>query len=132
MKKKGILNSELSYVLASMGHYHRLMICDAGFPIPLNVQRVDLCVVAGLPPFMDVLQAILAQMEIQKAFIARQTREISPDRNQQMLDALSEDVEIVVVDQKEIMDMSHDVIACVRTGECTPFSNIILESGVIF
>ena len=42
MKKRGILNAQLSYLLAALGHKDLFMIGDAGMPIPEGVEVVDL------------------------------------------------------------------------------------------
>ena len=42
MKKTGILNRDLSSLVAAMGHYDRLVVSDAGFPIPKGVPCIDL------------------------------------------------------------------------------------------
>lgn len=34
MKKTGILNAQLSHLIATLGHTDFLTICDAGLPIP--------------------------------------------------------------------------------------------------
>jgi D-ribose pyranase len=47
MKKTGIINRDVSALVAQMGHYDALMISDAGFPIPRGVPCVDLSLVAG-------------------------------------------------------------------------------------
>ncbi|MCF7905318.1 MAG: D-ribose pyranase, partial [Candidatus Marinimicrobia bacterium] len=36
MKKVGILHPELSKAIAIMGHTDRLVVCDAGLPIPVH------------------------------------------------------------------------------------------------
>lgn len=36
MKKTGIINSEVSAVVANMGHMDWLSIGDAGMPVPMN------------------------------------------------------------------------------------------------
>lgn len=41
MKKRGILNAQLSYLLAALGHKDLFMIGDAGMPIPEGVEVVD-------------------------------------------------------------------------------------------
>lgn len=50
MKKTALLNRDVSEVIASLGHTDMLVICDAGFPVPGDVQRIDLAVAASLPP----------------------------------------------------------------------------------
>jgi D-ribose pyranase len=42
MKRNGILNLGLNQAIAAMGHGDFLIVCDAGFPIPSEVERVDL------------------------------------------------------------------------------------------
>ena len=59
MKKTGLLNQPLSAVIAGLGHMETLVVADAGLPIPPGVERIDLAVSAGLPPFLDVLRAVL-------------------------------------------------------------------------
>ena len=49
MKKRGILNAQLSYLLAALGHKDLFMIGDAGMPIPEGVEVVDLVLTAGVP-----------------------------------------------------------------------------------
>ena len=48
MKKRGILNAQLSYLLAALGHKDLFMIGDAGMPIPEGVEVVDLVLTAGV------------------------------------------------------------------------------------
>ncbi len=40
MKKHGVLNCEISEVVATMGHTDLLAIADAGLPIPDEVWRI--------------------------------------------------------------------------------------------
>ena len=42
MKRTGLLNIELSQVIAGMGHGDVLVIGDAGLPVPKGVRRIDL------------------------------------------------------------------------------------------
>ena len=49
MKKRGILNAQLSYLIAALGHKDLFMIGDAGMPIPEDVEMVDLVLTAGVP-----------------------------------------------------------------------------------
>lgn len=58
MKKGVCLNSEVSYVIAKLGHFDTLTIGDAGLPVPDGVQRIDLAVRLGLPGFRDVLETV--------------------------------------------------------------------------
>ena len=56
MKKTPLINSEISAVIAQLGHMDTIVIGDMGLPIPDHVLRIDLAVRMGLPSFQDVLE----------------------------------------------------------------------------
>lgn len=131
MKKTGIMNREISEVVAGMGHNDMLMICGSAYPIPAGERRIDLALEPGLPSFMDVVRVVLKELEVERFAVAKQTQENSPRRFAQICDILA-GKELLVVDQAELKEMGHKAKAYIRTGECTPFSNVILIGGVIF
>ena len=131
MKKVGILNKEISDVVAGMGHYQQLVVCDAGFPIPEGVRRIDLALEPGLPAFMDVLRVVLKELQVEGIVIAQETTEHSPGRFVEMR-SLFPGIEPQLVPHTEFKEMTHRVKACIRSGECTPYSNILLVSGVTY
>ena len=133
MKKGGVLNVPLSKLIASMGHSDKLVICDSGLPIPNSSQIIDLAVTSGIPRFIEVLQTILEELHIEEAIIAKELqethsevyKEITSLMNGTKLSSLKHE------DFKEFYRTDKN-ISFVRTGECTPFANIILVSGVTF
>ena len=131
MKKTGILNKEISNVIAGMGHYQQLVICDAGFPIPRNTQRIDLALEPGIPDFLTTLRVILKELKVERIIIAQETKAFSHQRFQEMT-AIFPGLEPQILSHVEFKKLSQDAIACIRTGECTPYSNIILVSGVTY
>ena len=131
MKKTGILNQDISEVIAGMGHYQEIIVCDAGFPIPEGVRRIDLALEPGLPAFLDVLRVVLKELQVQEIVIAEESRDLSPARYAEML-ALFPGISPRLVPHTEFKQMSHEVKACIRSGECTPYSNILLVSGVTY
>src|SRR4051812_36360629 len=58
MKRTGILNLPLSQAIAAMGHGDLMIVCDAGFPIPSEVPRVDLALARDVPDLETVLTLI--------------------------------------------------------------------------
>lgn len=131
MKKGGILNPDLLHVIASMGHTDRLVIADSGLPIPPAATRIDLALVAGVPSFLETLQAVLGELKIEAAIVAEEMRTRSP----QLYDATRRTLGGVRVDHvthEAFKAMLPQVRAVVRTGEQTPYANIILQSGVTF
>ena len=131
MKKNGVLNKDISEVIASMGHYDEITICDAGLPIPDYVWRIDLAVKEGLPGFIDVVQAIADDLVVQQVVLAEEVKERSPDIDNQVR-AIFPDTEVVYIPHEEFKKRSGDSKAIIRTGEFTPFSNVIIVSGVAF
>lgn len=131
MKKIGILNQEISCVVAGMGHNDMLVIGDAGLPIPGEVKRIDLAVKQGVPGFFDTLETILLELKLDKVIIARETFEVSPQVGSQLRE-LFKDTPIVEVNHEDLKKLSAEARAVVRTGEFTPYANIILVSGVVF
>ena len=131
MKKTGVLNQPLSRVIAGLGHMDTLVIADAGLPIPSGTERIDLAVSAGIPAFVDVLRAVLSEMEVQGAIVAEEMLERSP----QIYEALREllgDVPIRTVPHEQFKARTADARAVVRSGEFTPYANVILIAGVVF
>ncbi|PWG00349.1 D-ribose pyranase [Levilactobacillus bambusae] len=131
MKKTTVINSELSTVIAGMGHMDWLSIGDAGMPVPMGTQKIDLAVTKQLPSFIDVLKNVLAELEVQRIYLAEEIVDQNPEQLQAIKD-LMPGVEITYVPHSELKKDLSQTHAFVRTGEMTPYSNIILESGVTF
>lgn len=131
MKKSGILNPDLMQVIASMGHTDRLCVADSGLPIPHDVPRVDLALVAGVPGFLQTLRAVLGELQVEGAVVAEEMRTRSPQMYEQTRQALS-GIRLQHVPHEQVKEMLKTVRAVVRTGEQTPYANVILESGVTF
>lgn len=131
MKKTGLLNQQLSAVLAGMGHCDTLVIGDCGLPIPDGVERVDLALTPGVPGFLETLKIIQTELQIESAVIASEMSEKSPALYQALLPMLA-GVEVSQVEHERFKELTANAVAVVRTGECTPYANIILKSGVFF
>lgn len=131
MKKTPLLNVELSEVIAGLGHGDLLVIGDAGLPIPLDVRRIDLALTRGVPGFIDTLRTVLAEMQVQSVIIAAESGQKSP-KIVKAIKQLLPDTPIEVVTHEALKAKTHDAVAVVRTGEFTPYANVILVSGVVF
>ena len=55
----GILNSNIASLVARSGHMDEIIVCDAGFPIPLGVETIDLALSAGHPDVLEVLEELV-------------------------------------------------------------------------
>jgi len=133
MKKNGILNPNLSRIIASMGHTDKLVICDSGLPIPRNKEIVDLALTKNIPRFIDTLRTVLKELKVESAVIAEEMKKENHrifDRVNRTLSGIP--IEVVPHEQFKEITQNEGTIAFVRTGEATPFANIILISGVTF
>ena len=133
MKKAGILNSEISRVLSYMGHTDLIAIGDCGLPIPDTVERIDLALKFGVPTFMETLETVVADMKVEKIVLAEEIKTQNPNVLQQV-EALfaGQEIEVEFVSHTELKERTYDCKAVIRTGEITPYANIILQSGCIF
>ena len=129
MKKHGILQRQLAALIASLGHGDVIVIGDSGLPVPPGVPCIDLAVCQGVPSFLQVLDAILYEMVVEKALIAQ---ELLP--NERLLQAITDrvEVELQTVSHEELKETSEKARAIIRTGEWTPYANIVLYAGVAF
>ncbi len=129
MKRTTLLHSELSHAIASLGHGDMLVIGDVGLPIPPGPRRIDLALTPGIPAVADVLRVVLQEMQVEKAVIATEAME----RNGGELPVWCT---LPVVPQSlphdDFKRLTQQARVMVRTGECTPYANVILVAGVTF
>lgn len=132
MKRNLLLNAELSHLVATMGHGDMLVLGDAGLPIPVGTnapQRIDLAVCPGTPRMKDVLRAVLSELKLQSTVIATEALDADgpPAWYTDQLSLVPK-----TVSHEEFKKICGVARAIVRTGECTPYANIILVAGVTF
>lgn len=130
MKRTALLHAELSQVIAALGHGDMLVIGDAGLPIPDGPRRIDLAVARGVPLLADVLQAVLSEMQVESVVVADEAlngAKALPAWYPQSLGISPQ-----TVSHEEFKRRSAKARAIVRTGECTPYANIMLIAGVSF
>jgi D-ribose pyranase len=123
MKKTPLLNIALSRLIASLGHGDILVIGDAGLPVP-----------QGIPDFISTLRIVLSEMQVESHVLAEEILLKQPPA----LSALNALTDQAALGERRLL--SHDAFkqlsrsarAIVRTGECQPYCNIALVSGVTF
>jgi D-ribose pyranase len=139
MKKTALLNAPISSAVARLGHGDSLCIGDAGLPVPQGVERIDLALMVGVPSALQVLKAVTLEMYVERAVIASELRDVQPEFHTELrkaLDTISEsqgkNIQIDLVSHEGFKRQTVQCQTVVRTGECTPFANVILFSGVTF
>ena len=133
MKKAGILNSDISRVLSYLGHTDCICVGDCGLPIPDETERIDLALTFGEPTFMRTLEIVVQDMKVEKIVLAEEIKTQNPKVLAE-IEALfaGQNVEVEYVSHTELKAQTHDCKAVIRTGETTPYANIILQAGCIF
>lgn len=130
MKRTTLLHAELSRVIAGMGHGDLLVIGDAGLPIPAGPLPIDLAVMRGVPRFADVLQAVLSELQVERAVIAQEA--CGPGATLPEWCRPLQPVVPGTVPHAQFKQLCLPAKAMVRTGECTPYMNVLLYAGVAF
>src|SRR5215212_2216303 len=124
MKKTKLLQSDLSYLIATLGHMDTLVVADAGLPIPAETLRIDLALTQGVPGAIQTLNVILDEMQVEKVILAEEVQ----DRNPKFLTEVKKllpDVPVEFVTHSQFKIRTADARAVVRTGEFSPYANVI-------
>ncbi|MFD1040432.1 D-ribose pyranase [Virgibacillus byunsanensis] len=131
MKKTGMLNREITAVLAKLGHTDSIIIADCGLPIPDQSTCIDLSISLGTPSFTSVLKAVSDDMEIEEITLANEIKHSNTTLHDNLMDNYS-DIPMTYISHEALKQKLKDAKAIIRTGEASPYANVILQSGVIF
>lgn len=132
MQKVGILNSAIAKVLADLGHTDTIVIGDCGLPVPAGVPKIDLALKLGTPSFMEVVEEVAKYMEIEKVEVAAEIKEKNPAVYGALQEVFTAQQWIIDEDHEQFKAETKKAKVIIRTGEITPYANVILHSNVIF
>ena len=131
MFKGECLNPQLMRIMGETGHTDLLCVCDAGFPVPQDVERVDLGWKEGEPPWIEVCRLMKSNMVFDGIYLAEEMKDKNPDMLLEF-QSLFADVEIEFISHAELKRMAKSCRAVVRTGEFSAYSNCIFIAGCNF
>lgn len=139
MKKGVLLNSEVSAVVSRLGHTDQITICDAGLPIPTDTQRIDLALTQGVPTLLQIVDVVTQEMQVEKAILAEEIVKNNPQVHHALLAQLTllgqfqgKTISVDYVSHQVFKEQTQYSQAVIRSGECSPYANVILCSGVTF
>ncbi|VXC38719.1 D-ribose pyranase [Serratia oryzae] len=139
MKKGVLLNSDVSAVVSRLGHTDQITICDAGLPIPAGTQRIDLALTQGVPTFLQVVGVVTQEMQVENAILAEEIVKQNPSLHEALLVQLQQlsqhqgnTISVSYISHCEFKTQTEHSRAVIRSGECSPYANVILCSGVTF
>ena len=139
MKKGTVLNADISRVISRLGHTDTVVVCDAGLPIPKTTERVDLALTQGVPTFMQVVDVVTTEMQVEAAILALEIKQHNPQLHETLLSHIEQlqqhqgnTIEIRYITHEQFKVNTAASLAVIRSGECSPYANIILCAGVTF
>ncbi|MGL4723846.1 MAG: D-ribose pyranase [Scandinavium sp.] len=139
MKKGTVLNADISSVISRLGHTDTLVVCDAGLPIPRSTQRIDMALTQGVPGFIQVLEVVTSEMQVETAILAAEIKTHNPQLHETLLRHLEQlqqhqgnTIDIRYTTHEQFKRQTAESQAVIRSGECSPYANIILCAGVTF
>lgn len=131
MKKTGILNRDISALVAAMGHYDRLVVTDAGFPIPKGVACIDLTMGANMPTVLEVLKVLALELEVEQFYFANEVLPSPADRALEIQNIFPR-AKSFPVPHVEFKKLALEARGIVRTGDFHAYGNVLLASGVAY
>jgi len=129
MRETGIVNRDICDILSDLGHTDRLIVCDAGFAIPLGVRTVDISYGENKPTVPEFLAELKKHLSVEKLIISEETKKHVPTRFKQLAGAFGKGMPVDIISQDEIRAQARQVKAVIRTGDFTAYSNVMIVSG---
>lgn len=130
MKRSGIINGALASRCAMLGHTDLVAIADCGLPLPPGVVVVDLALVQGVVGFVATLDALIGELAIERHVYAFEA--VGTQAQWWIADRAPHLGAADVVSHEVLKHRLSECALVVRTGEATPFANVILQCGVSF
>jgi D-ribose pyranase len=129
MKELGTVNRSIARIISEQGHQDLLMVADAGFPIPKEVEVIDISLGENNPMVLTVLAELKRFFSVEKMIMANQTKETSPSLFAAISQSYGENMPVETIDHAELKQLAKNVKAVIRTGDFTAYGNVILVSG---
>jgi D-ribose pyranase len=131
MKKTGILNRDISALVAAMGHTDRLLISDAGFPIPKGIPCIDLSLRPTVPTVLEIAELLAIELEVEQFYFADEVLKIRPNRGAEVNEFFPK-AKGITVPHVEFKKLAAEARGIIRTGDFTSYANVLLVSGVAY
>ena len=130
MLKNGLLNPHVLSLLARVRHTNMLVISDLGFPFWPTIETVDLSLVSGIPTVTQVLEAILPNFHAGQVYMAEEYLKHNDQAAETALRRTLGGVPLTFEPHESAFKKRvPGAIGLIRTGDPTPYANIILVSA---
>jgi D-ribose pyranase len=131
MKHTGIMNREVSALVASLGHHDLLIVSDAGFPTPPGVPLIDLSVEEGVPTVAEIIAMVARELQVERFRYAEESVASVGDRAVELAEILPGAV-AEPLPHATLLEQAEHARGLIRTGECRAFGNVVLVTGVTY
>jgi D-ribose pyranase len=125
----GILNPAINSLVSLVRHTNTLVIADRGFPFWPQVETVDISLVDDIPKVLDVLRAIRSNFVAGRAFMAQEFVAANVRDTCLEFEQALAGIPLVFEPHVEFKKRVPQAIGLIRTGDTTPYANLILESA---
>ena len=133
MKKFGIINRKLNDALSALGHGDICLITDAGYPLPYGTQpgtiSIDLAITEDLPTIPTILKLVNDEIIYEECYVAADQRDFNPELFK-AVKSIVKRCSVEAVGHERIMEMGRKAKVIIRTGNFSPWGNIVLVSGI--
>jgi D-ribose pyranase len=129
MLKKGLLNPAVVELLARFRHTNTVVIADRGFPFWKEIPTIDLSLVDDIPTVRQVLQAVVPAYGVGDVWMAEEFLLHNQVGVQEEYQRILEPRRVQFLSHTEFKKRVPSALGLIRTGDTTPYGNIILESA---
>ncbi len=131
MNKTGILNPEIRSEIARLGHTEYFVIADCGLPLSQCKRVIDISLADNLPSFLDVLRVVAGELVVESFLYAEEMRAENPALLGSMQKVLA-GIPGHEMPHETIKQLCNRAACAIRTGEKSPYANVVLVGGVNF
>jgi len=130
MLQTGILNPQLLDLLARIRHTNLLVISDRGFPFWPEIETVDISLIDDVPTVLQVLGAIRENFTIGAAHMAEEFRGANDAETVAAFETALAGIPVTFEAHEAVFKKRvPGAIGLIRTGDTTPYANMILVSA---
>ncbi|MGL5016696.1 MAG: RbsD/FucU domain-containing protein [Luteolibacter sp.] len=129
MLQTGILNPHLLDLIARIRHTNTLVIADWAFPFWPEIETVDISLTHGIPTVLDVLDVLTPVFKIGRIWQAEEFVIVNPPETVGRFAKSLGEIPLVREAHVDFKKRVPHAIGLIRTGDATPYGNIIIESA---
>ena len=128
MLQSGILNPHVLQLIARIRHTNTLVIADWAFPFWPQIETVDISLTRGIPTVLDVLDLLTPVFKIGRVWQADEFLASNPQETVNRFAKSFGKIPLTREPHVEFKKRVPQAIGLIRTGDPTPYGNLILES----